>query len=64
MALRLFRRLLTTEARTPRISSCAPVEMNLEEGKEYFWFVEGFTKLIERCKCGFSKKPFCDGSVR
>ena len=29
-----------------------PVEISLEEGKQYYW-----------CTCGFSRKdPFCDGS--
>jgi len=36
----------------PVIVQCAPFEVDLEEGKTYFW-----------CTCGRSaKQPFCDGT--
>lgn len=36
----------------PTIASKAPIQMELEEGKTYFW-----------CSCGkSSKQPLCDGS--
>ena len=36
----------------PIIAQTAPYEVELEEGKRYFW-----------CRCGRSKKqPFCDGA--
>lgn len=36
----------------PIIAAKAPVKIDLEEGKDYFW-----------CRCGLSKnQPFCDGS--
>eukprot|EP00048_Salpingoeca_helianthica_P014700 m.223080 g.223080 ORF g.223080 m.223080 type:complete len:157 (+) comp16172_c0_seq1:304-774(+) len=38
----------------PVIAGGAPLGVDLEEGKEYYW-----------CTCGLSKKqPFCDGSHR
>jgi CDGSH-type Zn-finger protein len=37
---------------TPHIAQKAPFEVQLEEGKTYYW-----------CACGQSKnQPFCDGS--
>ena len=37
---------------TPRIAQKSPYEVQLEEGKTYYW-----------CACGESKnQPFCDGS--
>lgn len=36
----------------PVVANRAPFEVQLEEGKSYWW-----------CRCGLSKKqPFCDGS--
>ena len=37
---------------SPRVAQKAPYEVQLEEGKTYYW-----------CACGESKnQPFCDGS--
>ena len=37
---------------TPHIAAKAPIAVEVEEGKNYWW-----------CSCGLSKKqPFCDGS--
>jgi CDGSH iron-sulfur domain-containing protein 3 len=37
---------------TPEIAAKAPIKIDLEEGKNYFW-----------CTCGkSSKQPLCDGS--
>ncbi len=37
---------------TPNIAGRAPIPVEVEEGKTYFW-----------CTCGqSSKQPFCDGS--
>lgn len=37
---------------TPEIAGKAPIKIDLEEGKNYFW-----------CTCGkSSKQPLCDGS--
>ena len=36
----------------PNIAAKAPIPVEVEEGKSYFW-----------CTCGYSsKQPFCDGS--
>ena len=36
----------------PKVASKEPFEVELEEGKTYYW-----------CKCGLSNnQPFCDGS--
>ncbi len=36
----------------PKVAATAPIQVDLEEGKAYFW-----------CTCGeSSKQPFCDGS--
>ncbi len=36
----------------PTVAATAPIQVELEEGKTYFW-----------CSCGqSSKQPFCDGS--
>ncbi|WP_456388267.1 CDGSH iron-sulfur domain-containing protein [Profundibacter sp.] len=36
----------------PKIAGTAPIAVNVEEGKSYFW-----------CTCGQSKnQPFCDGA--
>lgn len=37
---------------TPHIAATAPIAVNVEAGRTYWW-----------CACGLSKKqPFCDGS--
>jgi CDGSH-type Zn-finger protein len=37
---------------TPHVAAKAPIAVEVEEGKNYWW-----------CSCGLSKKqPFCDGS--
>ncbi len=36
----------------PKVAATSPIQVELEEGKNYFW-----------CTCGeSSKQPFCDGS--
>lgn len=36
----------------PAVAGKAPIKLQLEEGKDYWW-----------CSCGLSsKQPFCDGS--
>ncbi|PRY24961.1 glutamate synthase domain-containing protein 2 [Aliiruegeria haliotis] len=41
-----------TDSKAPIIAAKTPTQVDLEEGKEYFW-----------CRCGRSKnQPFCDGS--
>ena len=43
---------MSDEAQEPIAAQTGPYQVELEEGKRYFW-----------CKCGRSKnQPFCDGA--